>query len=127
MSIRAPWGGEKKVYVSYPELFQEIYKDSEIKYELKDLLHIAVGVGLNSGKERQQQTHKKEIINVYSIENDGVIETLLEILHPDKSGEELLQIFQEYADLGIQIIHEEYKKLGYFDVETYFKEDVSFD
>lgn len=124
MNATTSWGGAKKVYTDYIDYYRAISNDKSlsVNYDIKDLIHIAVGVGMNSGIERTPLTKRTEVINCYSIDNSGVIETLLALKYPDKEGKELLEVFQEYADIGIQIMYDNYQTVDDFDISAYLVE-----
>jgi len=117
------FGGMKKIYVSNEarKIFIKLCDKEGFFPQYVDLFHFAAALGLKLNK-RKSVKNKQEFTNIYSIDTDGVFETILEQIHPDTDGKERLKLLQEYAEAGIQILKDRYDNEKRIDLEEIIEE-----
>jgi hypothetical protein len=61
--------------------------------------------------------------SIGSLDPQGVLKTLIEIKHPDKSGEELVTLLREYYAGGVDVIANDIDNHDYFDYNRYLRDE----
>lgn len=110
------WGGASKVHTTMYDAYKRIV-DSEDPHKFArqvDAFHtgVAIGIRLNRMNSTESSKHREELVNVYSIDQDGVLWAVISALHPEASGAERFEKLMNYADFGIQKLDEEFKIFG---------------
>lgn len=113
MSPTDKWGGASKVSTFRYDAYKRIVDSADPhKFaRIIDAFHaaVALGVRLNAMAVYDDQERREELVNVYSIDPDGVLWTIVSALHPDASGAERFNKLMSYADFGIRRLDEEFK------------------
>jgi hypothetical protein len=110
------WGGASKVYTTKYDAYKRIVDtDDPHKFARQiDAFHTAAAIGIRLRTIVSPDTakHREELVNVYSIDPDGVLWAVITALHPEASGAERFDKLMGYADFGIQCLDEEYTIFG---------------
>jgi hypothetical protein len=110
------WGGASKVYTTRYETYKRI-TDSENPHKfsrLIDAFHAAaaVGIRLRAVPDTGGTEKREELVNVYSIDPDGVLWAVMSAIHPEASGAERFEKLMIYADQGIERLEEGFTIYG---------------
>lgn len=107
----AKFDGIPKVYASKETkpYYNFLVDDQELFPSIADLFHLATAIGLRQDI-RTPIGSKDELLNVYTIDKEDLLETLLEAKMPQSTGEERLQALQEYAETGILYLKAQFDK-----------------
>ena len=73
-------------------------------------------------KKREKAKKEVELGRVTNIDPDNIFEILLEEIHPDADGKKRLELLQEYAEAGIQILKDRYDNEKKIDLEEIIEE-----
>ena len=110
------WGGASKVYTAEYAAYKRIVDpDDPHKFSRQiDAFHAAasIGIRLNATPVIDPSKHREELVNVYSIDTDGILWATISALFPDASGAERFEKLMSYADYGIQQIDEKFIIFG---------------
>src|SRR2546427_5643330 len=102
------FGGEGKVY--YSEDSERKVNDLIKRRIVQQKIHAfqigaAIGILLN---DRKTIRNPVNFGNVYSLDNGNALESVIIVRHPDaKTGKERLELLQEYAEAGIEILYQD--------------------
>lgn len=114
------WGGAAKIYSGsrdkYPTVVNEV---PELFPRIIDVFHMAAAVGIVRGQLQPFERQTPEIGNMYSADPAQVLSALIAELHPEASAADRYQLLLEYAEYGIQVIHEEVEATASFDPTPY--------
>lgn len=110
------WGGASKVYTTKRDAYNKLVdSDNPNKFSRQiDAFHAAVAIGIQLGipKSTDYSENREELINVYSIDPDGILWALISSLHYEASGDERFKKLMNYADYGIERLAEEVSVYG---------------
>ena len=118
------FGGAKKVMIN-PEskkIYRKFCDEEKFFPRYVDLFHFAAAIGIRLGKRKELGERVEEFVNVYSIDQEDVFETLLKELHPEADGVKRLKLLEEYAEAGIRILKERYDRDKKIDIEEIIRE-----
>jgi hypothetical protein len=112
-----PWGSASKVYTTKYDIYKRLVDtDNPHKFARQiDAFHTAVAIGIRLKKTVEPLGSKKsreELVNVYSIDPDGILWAAISALHPDSSGSERYELLMNYADYGIERLDEAFNIYG---------------
>jgi len=120
------WGRKAKVYTSSKSKYNELVKKySQYFPSISVLFQIAAAVGIVL-EEQKELEKNQELINTYSIDKDGTLALLMEIMYPDLTPEERLKELEKYAEVGIERIYEDVTLLGTFNIKKYLHDETEF-
>ena len=110
------WGGASKVYTTKYDAYKRIV-DSNDPHKFArqiDAFHAAASIGIRLKTMPPSDTtkHREELVNVYSIDPDGILWAAVSAQHPEASGAERFEKLMSYADFGIQQLDEEFTIFG---------------
>lgn len=115
-----PWGthnidtSSKKLYDAIRERRGDLFPEQRF------LFQIAAAVGIKEGKRKELEGETHTLLkSSQDFDPHDVLKSLMEEKYPDKKEKNQLEILEEYAEAGIEIIHEKIKKTGTFDIESY--------
>lgn len=110
------WGGASKVYTTKRDAYNKLVaSDNSNKFSRQiDAFHTAVAIGIRVGTtiSTEYSENREELVNVYSIDPDGILWALISSLHYEASGDERFKKLMNYADCGIQRLAEEFDIYG---------------
>lgn len=110
-----PWGGAAKIYTKKRRLYDELTDPKNPKKlpRLVDTFHVAAALGIRLGRlDSLAEGPRQELINVYSVDNDGVFWLLMSSLYPEASGQERFEKLMAHADYGVERLAEEWHAFG---------------
>ena len=120
------WGRKAKVYTSSKSKYEELVeKYPQYFPSISVLFQIAAAVGIVL-EEQKELEKKRELINAYSIDKDGTLALLMEIMYPDLTPEERLKELEKYAEAGIDRIYEDVTLTGTFNIKKYLRDEIEF-
>ena len=110
------WGGASKVYTTKRGAYNKLVdSDNPKKFSRQiDAFHTAVAIGIRAETSDLTGYHEdhEELVNVYSIDPDGVLWALISSQQYEASGAERFEKLMNYADYGIQRLSEEFDIYG---------------
>ena len=92
----------------------DMFVERKLVGSFADLFQLSAAIGISFG-ERKPLEKKAQIGNPYSIDKESVFSTLLEEMYPQKTPEQRLDTLEEYAEVGIRYLKQEYEKYGAID------------
>lgn len=110
------WGGASKVHTTKRDAYNKVV-DSENSNKFSrqvDAFHAAVAIGVRLGNlsSNENSENREELLNVYSIDPDGILWAIISSLHHEASGDERFKKLMQYADNGIERLAEEFDVYG---------------
>lgn len=115
------WGEKPKVYTSRERYYDELLQKYPNYFpEKAKLFEICAAIGIRDNK-KINLTEKQELINTYSIDREGILREIMEILYPELTPEQRLEELEKYAEYGINKLHEEVIKYGPEIILEYFR------
>ena len=119
----AKFGGADRVRISKEahKNFKIFCDKEQLFFQYKDLFHFAAALGIRLGR-REKAKKEVELGRVTNIDPDNIFEILLEEIHPDADGKKRLELLQEYAEAGIQILKDRYDNEKKIDLEEIIEE-----
>jgi hypothetical protein len=110
------WGGAIKVYTTAREAYSALVDaDDPRKFGRNvDAFHVAAAIGIRLGTTLPGGTgeRREELLNVYTIDPDGILWTILSARHPEASGNERFEKLMDYADRGIRQLKDDFALFG---------------
>lgn len=120
------WGRKAKVYTSSKSKYDELVKKYPQYFpSIGVLFQIAAAVGIVLEEQKELEKNQK-LINTYSIDKDGTLALLMELMYPDLTPEDRLRELEKYAEAGIEKIYNDVTLLGAFNVKKYLYEKTEF-
>lgn len=114
------WGGATKVYTASRQKYDTVHNECpELFPRMLDAFHMAAAIGIKEGKRKPFERQTPEILNMYSVDPDEVIGPLIAFLYPDASATDRYTMLLEFAEFGIEKIHEEVRATATFDPTPY--------
>ena len=113
--LERPWGGTAKIYTKKRRLFDELTDPKNPKKlpRLMDTFHVAAALGIRLGRaDLLAEGPREELINVYTVDSEGVLWLLMSSLYPDASGQERFEKLVAHAEYGVERLAEEYRTFG---------------
>lgn len=85
------------------------------------LFQVAAAVGIRADKRKQVTDPKDDLVksSTDAFDPKGVFGSILYVRHPNMPEDERLKILEEYAEYGIDVIHDQLTKTGTIDLEKY--------
>ena len=77
-----------------------------------DAFHTAAAIGIRVGATDLFGEDREELVNVYSIDPDGILWAIISSKHSDASGAERFEKLMNYADNEIQRLLDEFTIYG---------------
>lgn len=110
------WGGASKVYTTRRDAYNKVV-DSENSSKFSrqvDAFHAAAAIGIRLGNlsSNESNENREELLNVYSIDPDGILWATISSLHHAASGDERFKKLMQYADNGIERLADEFGVYG---------------
>ena len=106
------WGGASKVYTTKRDAYNKLVDaNNSNKFSRQiDAFHAAAAIGIRLGipKSTEYSESREELVNVYSIDPDGILWALISSLHYEASGDERFKKLMNYADYGIEKLAKEF-------------------
>lgn len=120
------WGGATKVYTASRDKYEAL-TDSESGVpeafpRFVDVFNFAAALGIARGQRQPFSKDGPEILNMYSVDAEGVLGPLLMALHPNAPSQERYHMLLEYAEWGVNILWNEWKATGTVDPAAYIDE-----
>ena len=110
------WGGANKIYTTKRDAYNKLVdSDNSNKFSRQiDAFHTAVAIGVRAGiiNPTEYNENRVELVNLYSIDPEGILWALISSLHKEASGDERYKKLMNYADYGIQRLSEEFDIYG---------------
>ena len=109
-----PWGGASKVSTSQRASFDRLADtDNPHKFDrLFDVFHTAAALGICLHGRAEPGGKREELMNVYSMDPDGVLWAVMSGRYPEASSQERFELLMAHADWGVQRLAEEYEVFG---------------
>jgi len=114
--------GTHNVNTASKDLYDEVLEKREDLFPKQHILfQIAAAVGVQEGEPESLDGETYTLIKTSAdaFDPEGVLDSLMVKKYSDASEKERLEKLEEYAEAGIQIIHDKIKKTGTFDIENY--------
>jgi hypothetical protein len=97
----------------------------ELFPRMLDAFHLSAAIGIMEGKRKTFSRQGPEIFNMYSVDPEEVLGPLLVSLYPDASATDRYQMLLEFAEYGIELVHEEVRLTATFDPSRYLEPQSS--
>lgn len=115
-STEKRWGGASKVYTFRDESYNRLVDPKKTdKFTRKtDAFHVAAAIGIRLNKTAiiEERDHRVELTNIYSIDPDDVLWTVISAMYPDDSESERFEKLKSFADFGIEMLEKEFSTFG---------------
>lgn len=114
--------GTHNVNTASKDLYDEVTEKRKDLFPKQIILfQVAASVGIQENDPEPLEGETDALIKTSAdaFDPDNVLESLMVDEYPDASEKERLKQLEEYAEGGIQIIHDEVMKTGTFDIENY--------
>jgi hypothetical protein len=98
---------------------EEFRNEDENDLAVSRIVDLAVAVGLEEGKRSEHSLDGADRTSIGSLDPQNVLKTLIEIKHPDKSGEDLVTLLREYYAGGVDVIVNDISNHDHFDYNRY--------
>jgi hypothetical protein len=108
------WGGASKVYTRKRDAYNKLVDSADPKKFSRqiDAFHTAAAIGIRIGEIELFEEEREELVNVYSIDPDGILWAVISSKHSNASGAERFEKLMNYADFGIQRLCDEFTVYG---------------
>jgi hypothetical protein len=104
----------------------EDFQGEEVNLKTGRIVETAIAVGIAEEEMRSPEYGEDPYrTSTDSIDQYGVLKTLIETKHPDESADGLQDAMMQYFEGGVHLIAEEVDEKGYFDVDSYLPEEVT--
>lgn len=97
----------------------EFQNEDENDIKVSRIIDLAIAVGVEEDERSTHSLDGADRTSIGSLDPHRVLRTLIEIKHPDKSGEELLTLLREYYAGGVDVIATDLGNDDYFNYEKY--------
>jgi hypothetical protein len=118
------WGGARKVYTASRRMYDTVTSECpEVFPRMVDAFHLAAAIGVAAGSRKQFKREPPEILNMYSVDPDEVIAPVLMSLYPEASANDRYTMLLEFAEYGIERIHQEVVETATFDPTPFLMDE----
>lgn len=114
--------GTHNVDTASKDLYDEIMENRGDLFPKQIVLfQIAAAVGIEEDDRRELNGQTDTIIKTSAdaFDPNGVLKSLMTERYPEADEKERLEELEKFAEGGIKRIHDEVKKTGTFDIDTY--------
>jgi hypothetical protein len=103
----------------------EDFQGEDITLQTGRIVEIAIAVGI-AEDELQSSEYGDDPYrtSTESIDQYGILKTLIEVKHPDEDADGLQNAMIQYFEGGVQTIANEVEEKGYFDVNQHLPKEV---
>jgi hypothetical protein len=101
----------------------ELSEDDGTAVKKSRIADIALAVGIKEETRVDSIEDSEQTFNLGSVDNYGVLKTIIEERHPDAAPDELRSLLVEYLEGGLQEISEQIENEGVFRYHEYLDYD----
>jgi hypothetical protein len=122
--MASAWGGARKVYTASRQMYEAVTAECpEVFPRMVDAFHLAAAIGIVDGKRKEFKREPPEILNMYSVDPEEVIAPVLMSLFPGASATDRYAMLLEFAEYGIEQIHQEVVETATYDPTPYLVDE----
>lgn len=106
--------GSYRVFTGSKDKYEELSDKTEFKNV--HLFDMAAAIGIKRNERKTYSTEWEGLLNLYSVDKERIMESLVRLEHENESEETVIKILQEHAEAGINILYKDWKETENIDV-----------